>query len=131
MSDTYDYLGTSPTVVRVTTAATTLDGLLDASGARLAIATGTGALGWLVADLHGNVAGAVSADGAAVTDTVRYDAYGRTSAAVSGALPLPWRYQGRLLESAAGSPDLQRRSAPRLAHPPRVRLPGGEPARRA
>jgi RHS repeat-associated protein len=106
LADTYAYLGTSATVVRDVTPAGTLDSALDATGARLAITTSTGAFGWLMADLHGNVAGAVSAAGSAVSDAFRYDAYGRTSASATSALPTPWRYQGRLLENATGSPDL-------------------------
>jgi hypothetical protein len=41
-----------------------------------------------------------------ITDAFAYDAYGLTVTAVTSALPTPWRYQGRILESAAGSPDL-------------------------
>src|SRR5450759_31917 len=60
----------------------------------------------LLPDLHGNTAGALNSTASAVTDAFAYDAYGNTVAAVTSALPTPWRYQGRILESAAGTPDL-------------------------
>ena len=61
-------------------------------------------------DLHGNVAAAVSPGSTPVfLDAFRYDAYGETCAswtAGSGSIAVPWRFQGRILESASGATDL-------------------------
>ena len=57
-------------------------------------------------DLHGNQVAAFNQAGTAVSDAFAYDAWGVVVASVTSALPTPWRYQGRMLESAAGTPDL-------------------------
>jgi len=45
--------------------------------------------------------------GSSVTDAFRYDAYGLTEGTVlSGSIPSPWRFQGKLLESTSGGRDL-------------------------
>jgi RHS repeat-associated protein len=63
--------------------------------------------GYLLADLHGNIAAAVSAGSSpALLSAYRYDAYGETCgswSADSGSLSVPWRFQGRLLESISGT----------------------------
>jgi RHS repeat-associated protein len=62
-----------------------------------------------VPDLHDNVAAAIAcADGSAPTfvNAFRFDPYGQTIAswtASSGSVSIPWRYQGRILESAGSS----------------------------
>jgi RHS repeat-associated protein len=53
-----------------------------------------------------NTAAALNPSCTAITDAFAYDAYGNTVASVTSALPTPWRYQGRILESAANTPDL-------------------------
>jgi RHS repeat-associated protein len=67
--------------------------------------SGTTTLAWIVPDLHGNVVAQCSADGTSVLDVLRYDAYGKTlgSANTPSAVPLLWRFQGRILESRTGS----------------------------
>jgi len=75
------------------------------NGSRYATKTASG-FGWLLADLHGNVAGASSSSLAAISDALRYDAYGQVTASVTSSLPTPWRYQGRLLVDPAGANDL-------------------------
>ncbi len=78
---------------------------IDATGSR--VATGSGSTyGYLLADLHGNTAGALDSSCSAITDAFAYDAYGNTVASVTSSLPTPWRFQGRILESATGTPDL-------------------------
>jgi RHS repeat-associated protein len=58
-----------------------------------------------VPDLHGNVV-AVATSAGAWTTAYRYDAYGETVDVCSGSITSPWRFQGRILESASGSTDL-------------------------
>jgi RHS repeat-associated protein len=108
---TYAYLGSSDQVTTMTGggSATTYS-TIDALGNRLATGTPGGAYGYLVPDLHGNV---VCALGPGLTPgyltAYRYDAYGETVGtwtATSGSIAIPWRYQGRILESASGSTDL-------------------------
>jgi RHS repeat-associated protein len=84
---------------------TTTLSAIDAVGNRVATGSG-GAVGFLLPDLHGNTAGALNSTCTAITDAFAYDAYGNTVASVTSALPTPWRYQGRILESAPGTPDL-------------------------
>jgi RHS repeat-associated protein len=92
-------------VIGITSGSTTTLSAIDAVGNRVATGSG-GAVGFLLPDLHGNTAAALNSTCTAVTDAFAYDAYGNTVAAVTSALPTPWRYQGRILESAAGTPDL-------------------------
>jgi RHS repeat-associated protein len=104
--DTYSYLGSSDTVsVDVSTAGTgnTLNAGIDSMGDRLATAAATG-FAWIVPDLHGNVVAQCSSAGL-VTDVFRYDAYGNLigNSLSAGSVPTPWRFQGRILESTAGS----------------------------
>ena len=103
-TSTYSYVGSSDTVVAITAGSTTTVSAIDALGDR--VATGSaGSFGYLLADLHGNTACAFGASGL-ISDAFAYDAYGNTVAAVTSALPTPWRFQGRILESAAGTPEL-------------------------
>ena len=104
-TDTYAYLGTTETVSRITTGGANTDALLGADGSRYATKTASG-FGWLLADLHGNVAGASSSTLGTISDALRYDAYGQVTASVTSSLPTPWRYQGRLLVDPSGANDL-------------------------
>ena len=103
--DTYKYLGsTDSVIVDVSTAGTgnTLNAAIDSMGDRLATAASNG-FAWIVPDLHGNVAAQCGSSGS-ITDVFRYDAYGNIiGTSTFGSVPSPWRYQGRILESTAGS----------------------------
>jgi hypothetical protein len=59
-----------------------------------------------VPDLHGNVAGALSADEASVVNAIRDDAWGETigtgAAGDTAVGATAWTYQGRLDVSPAG-----------------------------
>ena len=102
---TLSYVGTSKTVSRLATGSTNVDSLLGSDGSRLATTSGS-SFGWLIPDLHGDIAGASSASLGTVTDALRYDAFGTIAASTTSALPTPWRYQGELLVSPAGASDL-------------------------
>jgi RHS repeat-associated protein len=104
-TSTYTYAGAGPAVVRIATGAANTDSAIDAIGSRLATKTAS-SFGWLLPDLHGNVAAAVGSTGATVSDAFRYDPYGKVVASTTSALPTPWRYQGRLLESSGSDPAL-------------------------
>jgi len=108
----YAYLGTSAQVSSTATddgESVTLDSYsaIDAIGNRISTGLSSGA--YLLADLHGNVAAAVS-PGADPTylAAFRYDAFGQTVDAYDGgsAPAIPYRFQGRILQSAEGSTDL-------------------------
>ena len=112
----YRYLGTSDTVSSSVTLEDTADppvasltySAIDAIGDRLTTGTSE-AFAYLLPDLHGNVVATMSAGSSpAFSAAYRYDAYGVTcdSYAPSGSIASPWRYQGRILESAEGSADL-------------------------
>jgi RHS repeat-associated protein len=101
----YAYLGTTDIVVAISSNSTTTSSAIDALGSRVATSSGA-TFGYLLGDLHGNQAAAFNAAGTAVSDAFAYDAWGVVVASVTSALPTPWRYQGRMLESAAGTPDL-------------------------
>ncbi len=106
--DTYGYEGTTDSVVQdvENQAGVTVNAALDALGDRLASGT-SGGYAWLIPDLHGNVVGQLNSSGTTVTDAFRYDAYGLTEGTVlSGSIPSPWRFQGKLLESTSGGRDL-------------------------
>ena len=106
--DTYGYEGATDAVVQdvENQAGVTVNAALDALGDRLASGTG-GGYAWLIPDLHGNVVGQLNSSGTTVTDAFRYDAYGLTEGTVlSGSIPSPWRFQGKLLESTSGGRDL-------------------------
>jgi RHS repeat-associated protein len=104
-ASTYSYLGSSDVVVAIAAGGVTTSSAIDAVGNRVATASG-GAYGYLLPDLHGNQIAAINSACTALTDAFAYDAYGNLAASVTSALPTPWRYQSRLLESAAGSPEL-------------------------
>jgi RHS repeat-associated protein len=105
-TSTYSYLGTSDSVTTITTSAGTTYSTIDAIGDRLCTGIGT-SIGWIVPDLHGNVAAAVSSGSTpAFVNAFRFDPYGETVAngtASAGSVSLPWRCQGRILESAGSS----------------------------
>ena len=66
-----------------------------------------GTVGFLVFDLHGNVAGAETAAQTAYAAAIRYDPYGQTADTYtkpSGGIALAWKFQGRLDVSPDGSP---------------------------
>ncbi len=92
-------------MIGITSGSTTTVSAIDAVGDRVATGSG-GAVGFLLPDLHGNTAAALNSTCTSITDAFAYDAYGNTVASVTSALPTPWRYQGRILESAPGTPDL-------------------------
>ena len=105
-TDTYAYLGTSDTVISITTGTTVTLSAIDGQGERVATST-TGVSNWVLNDLHGNVAAALTSDGSTIAAAYRYDAYGQTVASYSASgASVAWRYQGRLLESAPGTSDL-------------------------
>jgi hypothetical protein len=54
-TSTYSYLGSSNTVVAISSGSTTTLSAIDAAGDRVASGSG-GAFGYLLADLHGNTA---------------------------------------------------------------------------
>jgi RHS repeat-associated protein len=107
---TYAYLGTGDSIASLSVAggATTYSAI-DAIGNRLATSAG-GAIGYVVADLHGNVvAGIEGGSNPAFLSAFRYDAYGETVDSYNAAgnsLAFPWRFQGRILESATSATDL-------------------------
>jgi RHS repeat-associated protein len=92
--------------VSSTVAGTTLAAYsgIDAIGDRLTTGV-SGAYGYLVPDLHGNVV-AIATSAGAWTTAYRYDAYGETVDVCSGSITSLWRFQGRILESAPGSTGL-------------------------
>jgi RHS repeat-associated protein len=106
VTNTYSYAGFGPTVVQIANSTTTTNSAIDALGSRLATKTSAGGFGWLVPDLHGNIAAAVNSAGTAISDAFRYDPYGKVVASATSSLPTPWRYQGRLLESSGSDPAL-------------------------
>jgi RHS repeat-associated protein len=100
-TSTYCYLGTSYSITTIANSAGTTYSTIDAIGDRLASGVGT-TIGWIVPDLHGNVVAAIGPD-ATFVDALRFDPYGQTVAtwtATTGSVKMPWRYQGRILESA-------------------------------
>ncbi len=109
-TDTYSYAGASSEAVRIATAqqgqgAVNLDSAVGPSGDRLAAASGS-TYNWFLPDLHGSVAGSLSADQSTVTSATRYDAWGDTIATgAAGGTPVgntAWKYQGRLDISPSG-----------------------------
>jgi len=110
-SDTYGYVGTSETVARISNLAagvtTNTDSIVSATGDRIGVKVGS-TVNWLLPDLHSNTGASLSADEAAVTNAIRYDAYGMTLATGRpGTSPGPvgekaWTYQGRLDISPEG-----------------------------
>jgi RHS repeat-associated protein len=105
-SDTYSYLGSGETVLRIANSVTgTTDSIVSPAGDRLGVRAGS-VVNWLLPDLHGSVAGALDADEATVVHAIRYDAWGQTlatgSAGGSAVGERAWTYQGRLDVSPAG-----------------------------
>ncbi len=100
---TYSYLGRTESVVRIdepTTSGVDVDAVLSSDGSRLLVkqTNPTVASGWLVPDLHGNVAAAANTAGT-VTAAIRYDGWGAvigTPYSAALAPNMPWRFQGRL-----------------------------------
>jgi RHS repeat-associated protein len=106
-TDTYSYLGTTETVLRIANSGgTTTDSLVDSAGTRLGVAAGS-TLNWFLPDPHGNVAAALSSDEATVVNALRYDPWGDLAATGSGGGTAVgasyWKYQGRLDVAPAGS----------------------------
>ncbi len=99
--DTYGYAGASEAVVRIDQPAGSVSSAVDGLGNRVATATGAGGFGWLLADLHGDVAAGLNVGGTTLTDAFRYDPYGMTIDKNTSSLPTPWRFQGRLLLNKA------------------------------
>jgi len=100
VTEAYGYLGSVSTVVAIDGGTGTQDRLsvTGADGARLATKDGSTAA-FVIADLHGNIAGAMASASTSLVDAIRYDAYGKTLAssyAGSGSVSLDQRYQGRL-----------------------------------
>jgi len=77
-TDTYSYLGTGEQVVRIANdGGTTTDSIIDAAGNRLGVKQAS-TVNWLVPDLHGSVAGGLTAAATSLTGALRYDAWGVT-----------------------------------------------------
>ncbi len=72
-AESYSYLGSSNTVIGISSASSTTPSAIDAVGDRVAT-RGGGAVGFLLPDLHGNTAGALNSTSTAVTDAFAYDA---------------------------------------------------------
>jgi RHS repeat-associated protein len=83
--------------VRAIGGVTSVNSALDPAGSRLASQSGA-TTGFLLADLHANLAAATTSGETALLAAVRYDPYGGTAASWdSGAgFPMPWRFQSRL-----------------------------------
>jgi RHS repeat-associated protein len=83
--------------------------VIDAIGDRLGASDGT-TIGFLVPDLHGNVVALIGSGATpAFSAAYAYDAYGETVASWptgGSALKVPWRFQGRILESSSVGTDL-------------------------
>ena len=71
--ESYSYLGSTNTVINITSGSTTTLSAIDAVGNRVATAAG-GAVGFLLPGLHGNTAGALNSTCTAITDAFAYDA---------------------------------------------------------
>jgi hypothetical protein len=72
-TESYAYLGSTNTVIGITSSATTTLSAIDAVGNRVATGSG-GASGFLLPDLHGNTAGALNSTCTSITDVFAYDA---------------------------------------------------------
>ena len=107
--DTYSYIGTSDTVVRIANTGGTgavTDSISDPAGDRLGTKTGS-TVAWLTPDLHGSIAAGLAQTPSSVTDAIRYDGYGQTVAVwPTGGSPATtsWKYQGRLDLSPSSIP---------------------------
>jgi RHS repeat-associated protein len=99
-TDTYSYLGTSETVVRIANSvAGVTDSIVSPAGDRLGVKVGT-TVNWFLPDLHGDIAGSLTADETTLANAIRYDPYGETlatgSAGGTAVGEEAWKYQGRL-----------------------------------
>jgi RHS repeat-associated protein len=94
-AEPFAYLGTSETVTSIG-GVTPVSAALDPAGSRLASQSGA-STGFLLADLHANLAAATTSGETALLSAVRYDPYGGTAASwdSGAAFPMPWRFQGR------------------------------------
>ncbi len=105
VTDSYSYAGTGSTVVRIATGGVNLDSIVSPSGERLAAKSGA-TVNWFLPDLHGDIAGSLSADETTVTNAIRYDPWGDTmatgSAGGTAVAASTWKYQGQLDISPAG-----------------------------
>jgi RHS repeat-associated protein len=106
-TDTYSYLGTTETVLRINNSVGGItDSLVDSAGNRLAVKAGS-TLNWFLPDPHGNVAAALSSNEATVVNALRYDPWGELAASGSGGGTAvgasDWKYQGRLDVAPAGT----------------------------
>jgi RHS repeat-associated protein len=104
-AEPFAYLGTSETVWSIG-GVTPVSSGLDPAGTRLASQTGA-TTGFLLTDLHANLAAATNSGETALLSATRYDPYGVTSASWdSGAgFPMPWKFQARLdLTANPGDP---------------------------
>ncbi|HEY7583074.1 MAG TPA: RHS repeat-associated core domain-containing protein, partial [Acidimicrobiia bacterium] len=95
-AEPFSYLGTSETVWAIG-GVTPVSSALDPAGTRLASQSGA-TTGFLLTDLHGNLAAATTSGETALLSATRYDPFGVTSASWDGGagLPTPWKFQARL-----------------------------------
>jgi RHS repeat-associated protein len=103
---TVDYLGVGDDVWRQAGNVTS-SGLLDADGSRVGTRTGsTGA--WLLFDLLGSVAAAEGTGSTAISDALRYDAWGQTLGLYhqSGESALTTRFRGLVDIAPTADPDV-------------------------
>ncbi|MGH2488649.1 MAG: RHS repeat-associated core domain-containing protein, partial [Candidatus Limnocylindria bacterium] len=110
-AETYAYLGTSETVWQISATSTT-SSALDPGGHRVASGSG-GTTGFLLPDLHANLAAVTNSAETAILSATRYDPYGLTAATYDsgGAFPTHWKFQGRLDLSANPADPLYEFSA--------------------
>ena len=104
-TETYSYLGTSETAWKIA-GPTVTTCALDAAGSRTAENVG-GTVGFLVFDVHGDVAAAETAAQTAYAAAIRYDPYGQTADTYksgTGGIDLAWKFQGRLDIAPSGAP---------------------------
>jgi RHS repeat-associated protein len=112
VTDTYGYIGASETVVAVDGATDRLS-VTAPDDSRVATKDGS-TTAFILADLHGNVAGAMASGSSTIVSAIRYDAYGKTLATAymgTGSVSLDQRYQGRLDLAPAGGDALYEFSA--------------------
>jgi RHS repeat-associated protein len=108
-TDTYSYLGTTETVLRVRndpgSNPVDVDSIVTSAGDRLGVASGS-TVNWFLPDPHGSIAGSLLSNEATVVNAIRYDAWGDTlatgSAGGTAVGANSWKYQGRLDLSPSG-----------------------------
>ncbi len=97
-TETYAYVGDQ--VARIDRGSGNVtDSAIDAMGDRLTVGTA-----WTLPNVRGDVAGLLNAGQSAISDACRYDPFG-VSLDVRGTTTNPYRFGGRLLESASGQYD--------------------------